>query len=615
MTLSLKNITLYNFRGIHGNLSWEFHKQPGFYFIQGQNLKEPSLGANGAGKSTIFVDAPYWVLTGKTTMSQRPGNSIEPWGVNKTTVYGELTLVIGDQEYIIRRGRNPSVLVINNRAVEQADIDKLIPLSDSALRHTLLLGQRSSMFLDLRPEEKSRLFSETLDLDIWLRAADLAGERLKTRERESAKIVGNLERVSGSMNEIRDQHETATNKENQFAAEQELRLAELHRDLKIEVQKHDALNGAFSEAQTRLKEFAQTSTTEDELRIQRSRERALRDAVILNELQLTQTTQESDRLYQRIQSYEKAICPECGQSLPDDHHTKPEDLMVKYNEYLLTLNKLPKTLNELKAKIADNEQTTIKMEQTAKEFIELRTKVLQLAEQSTSQERLVIRMTNDAKRVESEENPYSKLCDELEARYKKLDGEREILIQQEEAINTDIEVLKFWQKGYRDIRLEQIDSTLLELEIATNRNAAALGLQDWEIQFATERETKSGNVSHAFSIFLFPPGQNKPVSWDSYSGGEAQRWQLAVTFGLSEVLLTRAGINPDIEILDEPTGFLSQEGIDDLLECLHSRAHDLQRRIYLIDHRSLERGSFDGIVTVVKDNSGIRIDDNAQHTS
>jgi energy-coupling factor transporter ATP-binding protein EcfA2 len=107
-------------------------------------------------------------------------------------------------------------------------------------------------------------------------------------------------------------------------------------------------------------------------------------------------------------------------------------------------------------------------------------------------------------------------------------------------------------------------------------------------------------VSHAFSIFLFPPGQSKAVSWDSYSGGEAQRWQLAVTFALSEVLLSRAGITPDFEILDEITNHLSDIGVDDLLECLSERAHTLQRRIFLIDHRVLSKGDFDGIVSVVK---------------
>jgi hypothetical protein len=120
----------------------------------------------------------------KTILSQRPGNSIENWELDRNATYGALTLSIDDHEYVIKRGRNPSILTINERTVEQIEIDKLIPLSDSAMRRTLLLGQRSPMFLDLRLEEMSRLFSETLTWTsgcarlIWL-VSDCASRNAK----------------------------------------------------------------------------------------------------------------------------------------------------------------------------------------------------------------------------------------------------------------------------------------------------------------------------------------------------------------------------------------------------------------------------------------------------
>jgi len=88
---------------------------------------------------------------------------------------------------------------------------------------------------------------------------------------------------------------------------------------------------------------------------------------------------------------------------------------------------------------------------------------------------------------------------------------------------------------------------------------------------------------------------------------ESQRWMLAVTFGLSEVLLARAGILPNIEMLDEPTQHLSQAGIDDLLDHLKQRAIDAQRAIYFIDHRALDRGAFDGVIQIEKDQAGSRL--------
>lgn len=611
MSLSLKHISLHNFRGIRGSLEWQFHEQPGFYFIQGRNEKEPSLGANGAGKSTIFADGPYWILTGKTILSQRPGNSIENWELDRAVVGGALTLRIDDQDYVIARGRNPSVLTINERTVEQSEIDKLIPLSDSALRRTLLLGQRSSMFLDLRPEEKSRLFSETLDLDVWLRAADLAGDRLRDKEREAVRLDSKIASVTGSINEVREQHATAIQKEAAFSSESVIKLQALNDTGRFEVEHLDTLKNTLGEAQERVKQISVTGTSEDELRNRRSQDRALRDVYTNLTAERRQLERRTSELDVQILVYraDDKICPECGQTITEDHaHERQLALITEKRAAMDRLFSLQEELVKVELEIGELNQSITDLEESNKNLLELKGNVRTLEQQIVAQERVFIRVMQDIKKAEDEVNPFSALCDQLETRYNQLKEQHAALIVQEDALNNEIEILKFWQKGYRDIRLEQIDSTLLELELATNRHATALGLQDWEIQFATERETKSGSVSHVFSIFLFPPGQTKPVTWDSYSGGEAQRWQLAVTFGLSEVLLSRAGIEPDIEIYDEPTGFLSQEGIDDLLECLHNRAHELQRRIYLIDHRSLERGSFDGIVTVVKDNAGVRID-------
>jgi predicted nucleic acid-binding Zn-ribbon protein len=352
MLLSPKHIQLRNFRGVRA-LDWHFQDQPGFYFVQGQNLKEPTLGANGAGKSTIFVDAPYWILTGKTIMSQRPGNSIEGWGTERAETYGELTLVIGDEDYVIRRGRNPSVLTINHRTVEQHEIDKLIPLSDSALRRTLLLGQRSLMFLDLRPEEKSRLFSETLDLDIWLRATEIANEDLRKKERQLTQIETQFANISGSMNEVRSQHETAVQKEAEFARAHETRLAELKRLGTDEVQRLDALSKTFAEAQTRLKQIAQSSTSDDELRNHRAAERALRDALIRLDSEQSRVEREAAQLQRQIDAYKAAICPECNQPLLDQAHThkRREELVIAAQAALRILEQVPTRRDELNSQI------------------------------------------------------------------------------------------------------------------------------------------------------------------------------------------------------------------------------------------------------------------------
>src|ERR1700676_2379299 len=91
------------------------------------------------------------------------------------------------------------------------------------------------------------------------------------------------------------------------------------------------------------------------------------------------------------------------------------------------------------------------------------------------------------------------------------------------------------------------------------------------------------------------------------SGGESQRARLAVSLGLANLIQRWAGVRWSLEVFDEPTAFLSEQGIEDLLEALASRARDQQRSIWVCDHRALASGSFDGVLQIEKDAGGSRV--------
>jgi energy-coupling factor transporter ATP-binding protein EcfA2 len=76
---------------------------------------------------------------------------------------------------------------------------------------------------------------------------------------------------------------------------------------------------------------------------------------------------------------------------------------------------------------------------------------------------------------------------------------------------------------------------------------------------------------------------------------------------LSEVLLGHAGIEPNVEVYDEPAHFLSPEGVRDLVELLADRARQLQRTIFYIDHQAVESTRFASVIEVVRDKHGVQI--------
>jgi len=586
------------------------------YFVHGENKKEPRLGGNGVGKSTLFVDAPYWILTGKTVLSQRPGALVENWD-NGTGTKGVLHIKLDDDDYIIERGRNPSILTLNGTVIQQAEIDKLLPLSDAALRRTLLLGQRGSLFLDLRPEDKSRLFSETLDLDRWLRASDHAGDQVKTLDRSLTLLRSDLAGSKARSSLLRDQHDAAATKEEAFSADRAARLILIGRELKTRQEEMDGVRDTLREARAALAtltvpDSAATETPAQRLARARQDEGIKRRELGALEANLRNIRQKEQEARGQLEAYQDdSYCPECGQPVTQQHiEEKRAALSVKIKAATELGDEFARDANRLDLKLKGVEQTIRDLEKEAKEGEEIRHEIHILEMKYLNIEAGLETLTKERNKTINETNPFTAICDDLEEQYiqeGKKTGELEIKYA---GIESEIEIFKFWQKGFKDIRLELIDATLLELELTTNRNARALGLEDWRIAFSTEKETKSGATSQAFTVLLYPPGQQEAIDWSAFSGGESQRWHIAVTCGLSEVLLNRAGIEPDTEIYDEITNYISSEGIEDVLEFLKERSIELNRKIYLIDHH-VGVGDFTDTVSLVKDEAGIRIEKTA----
>lgn len=599
MRFSIRSIEVKNFRAVDKAIINFDNYAPGLYYILGKNKLQPRLGSNGAGKSTLFYESIAWALLGKTSRSSRPSSDVERRHSQGGTSV-KIEFLLGNEVHTVERCRHPNNLLLDGRKVEQIEIDKVLPFNESVLRKTILIDQFNSMFLDLRPEEKSRIFSETLGLDKWLKAAESAAEKIHAGEKSISQHEKSIASMNGTLDEMKISYNRAIQNEEDFIHRKLERLAALE-------EKISNLEKDIKDLETEWTEVSHYEA--DTLLIQKKQQLGvqsdLQRDVASRQSELKRTRMDLERLQRTRTAYETvARCPECGQPIG------AAEAAQKAAEATVRIDQLTGQIGEIEAGLS---VSGFKLDKVRVEIEKIEDKINSVNKQIATSEGMRRALKNEELRLKGlreehagllkQDNPYTEECNRLLDRYKitkKKRNELQLLIDQELA---KLEIYKFWQKGFKEIRLGQIDSTLAELEISANQHAQSLGLDDWRIQFATERENKSGTVSHSFSTFLYPPDAEKPVSWDSYSGGESQRWQFACTFGLSEILLMRAGIEPDIEIYDEPTRHLSPEGIDDLLSCLHERAVGLGRRIFFIDHCSLDHGAFDGIVTVIKTKS------------
>jgi DNA repair exonuclease SbcCD ATPase subunit len=205
---------------------------------------------------------------------------------------------------------------------------------------------------------------------------------------------------------------------------------------------------------------------------------------------------------------------------------------------------------------------------------------------------------------ENQQNPYREQIQTLRRKKSQLEAEQAQLETQLQKISRRIERHKFWIKGFKDVRLFIIEEILQELELATNAMLGEVGLLDWWVQYDIEKETKSGTTQRGINVVILSPSNKQAVRWETWSGGEGQRLRLISALALSEVLLSHAGVQTNLEMLDEPTSHLSTEGVQDLCEFLAQRARQTGKQIYYIDHTAVESTHFDRVLTVTKDKHG-----------
>lgn len=606
--LLLQELSITNYKAYRGTHTLTLDNAPGVYLLRGENRLNPALDSNGAGKSSL-EDAITWCLYGKTLRDEKPGATVEPWtGEKKTSV--TVSFSIRNEEHQLTRGRKPNLLLMDGGEVIQQDIDDLLGLSYTAFLCSIILPQFGERFLDLPPEKQAKLFSETLNLDMWLRASENASALARMAQADADEAQSGVDRSEGALQELTEQ----LAREKARSAGHKKAHAEVHAGMVAalaEAKKAHAAEKAKLSKPVGIPTVAALEAGDEAVAILCEQLQLADEEVADYATLIAQADQELASREATLAEYEATpeTCPTCGTKVKAGHFKKlittiRDELALLDSDRALVLGaqtNLLATAKSLREQIASKEQALLmgRQKKQSADDAESRhyTLVAALAQQVTDGAFAVAKHSRET-------NPFIAGVAEVEQRIADADA----LLAEQQAAVAEAEYSKqcytFWADGYRQIRLDQIDELLAALEEAANINAAELGLEGWRLEFVTEKETTSGKLSRGFSTLLYPPGHDQPVRWESFCGVEVQIWQLAVRFALSELLLAHAGLDPNIEFLDEPTQHLSPGVIDNLMSCLAVRAQRLGRQIWLVEHHVLDTGQFEGMITVAHDAEG-----------
>ncbi|AXH68395.1 SbcC [Vibrio phage R01] len=614
MSLHLLNIRGEKFKSFVEPFDFCLNRQPGLYLLRGDNLAEPSLGGNGVGKSTIW-DALFWAFTG-TTLRNLKNTDVKPWGTSGST-WVEFQACLGEDLITVRRQTSPNALTIESdyhqtgpQDISTEELLRFFNMDETQLLHSLIVGQFGTFFFDMLPAKKQELFSSILSLDVWISRSKVAGQMVKDMKNalQMAEVeYGKLESALATLGKVGYEGD-ADQWEEEHAIELEEWEATIDR-LKHELSTKDIskidkdrtwAEQLLNDVESTLREMErEIDNLKEDIREVEADKRDADNAI-------------EDMLKDLAVTMDQGECSYCGHGVSDNEIDRLESsTRVKVDELE---DKIDSLIDEGKELQKDLKPKQDYYEDQQREREGLLDKLSKL----DSEARMV---SQDRKRIERElrhaegsydkllraENPWAKLRDDNESDAIELGAK---IIECNETIsnlNTAIARTQYWVKGFKDVRLFMIDNYLVDLEVEVNNSIKQLGLDGWRIEFSVDRETQRGTIKKGFEVYVYSPRNTKPVKWECWSGGESSRLKLAGELGLMEMIFTATGQEPNIEVFDEPTSFMSQEGIEDLLELLRERALLKQKQIYIIDHHSINFGGFEGVITIQRDNLGSRI--------
>jgi DNA repair exonuclease SbcCD ATPase subunit len=611
-----RSLLIENFGPFKGKpASFKFPTGPGLFFLWGDNRAEPRLEGNGAGKSSVW-NALCWCLYGKTTRGIKAGDAAN-WDVAKgSSVQLEFAdeRLTGGAPAFIRRTWSPNTWTyqdlfgarVDLAADETNPVAESLRLSFSAFLNSILMAQGQPMFLDLKPEAKAALFSDVMGLDKWVERSKAASALAATWDDELRASEVRLARAEGLLQTLSDDPVgRAIDRADEWEAERGRRRLELRAAYELTLRDERTIELRLDEAQ-KIRSLAD-SEAEAAAKPVVVAEAALQVA----EKALVAARKERDEARGAFSEMERRVtfleendeCPTCGAPIDGPDHGHLQELNAVSAD-LRGLDERTAALDEaVTAKRAEAMQARQALQRARAALVDSAASVRDAQRALTALGASLDDMEARDEAVAAERNPWAQMIAEHAQRLTEAEAGRDEALRRAEHADSRKSLFTHWVKWHKEIRLQMISDALMQLEIEVNAEAGALGLMGWELRFDVDREGKGGGVQRGFLTTVLSPHNDRAVPWEAWSGGESQRLRAAAQMGLSNLIRRRTGATMPLEVWDEPTQWLSPRGVEDLLAALGDRARRERLQIWVVDHRSLGHGGFDGQVGAIKEPS------------
>ena len=636
---------MFKFKHVHAENFLSFHEldleldNQGLVLIEGKNETSEAFSANGAGKSSVTSAIP-WALYGKT-----PTGLSHDDIVNNIT--GKNTMVALDVEvdgvpHRIERYRKHSKhkntvklfregKEITAKSVKDTDnmIQDLFKVDWNTFTTALFQGQGNTVtFANATDTEKKNILEGISGIAIYKKAQEIAKQKLGDTKLVESEITHKLQLAQQELTSIEalEQSEqdsyavTATMIESDTALH---RQAVEHFHTANYDQQIEQLNTVLADYNS-LSKPEETKPSEDELTLIEEKEAITANLQTMQEsvAQLEEAVRGYSKEYQ-AKVHEKSLlatsdtCRYCGSPLDNDHAVKEESRLNQEMEGLqdsikLGNNYIAETLNpainELRQGLQDknNQLEYLAHEREQKRWADYHKQMGQY--QELTQELGKLKNERDLKwnNIQSLERNLASLANVPKP--KDRTEEKQVIhatveTLQQELLATNITkeqyeqtISMFSNTGIRSVVLDLITPFLNE---RANKYSALLSGADIEILFSTQTQNKDGSYADKFGVTVI--NNHGGEVYQANSGGEKKRIDLAISFAIQDLVMSKDDLQTNIALYDEIFESLDPIGCESVITLLQEKQKQIGS-IFVITHNSALSTLFENTITIKKVN-------------